>query len=83
MDEPVGRRCEMGCETWPDKALYAHCLRCGEPTRRVRGRVTPLSDEEAESILKAVAFERYYERWCAARRQPVEGPLSDLSGIKL
>lgn len=69
-----GRRCELGCESWPDKAMYSKCPECGEPTTRY-SNMSPLPDEEAESILLHKQFEAYYERWCIQRNQPVEGPL--------
>jgi hypothetical protein len=69
------RRCDIGCESWPDKAIFSTCLDCGEPTERV-GNIEPtISDEDAEVRLLYVQFDRYYERWCAAKGQPVEGPL--------
>jgi hypothetical protein len=60
-DENVGRRCEMGCETWPDDTLYSICPNCEEPTRRFT-RMSPLSAEEALSKKKHADF----ERWCEA-----------------
>lgn len=68
------RRCPMGCESWPDKALYQKCPICGEATKRSRNG-QPLSDEEAEMKLSYMEFEKHYERYCALRGQPVDGPL--------
>lgn len=70
----AGRRCDIGCESWPDKAIYQTCPVCGEKTTRY-SNLTPLPDDEAERVLLMKQFDRYYERWCAQRGQPVEGPL--------
>lgn len=51
----------MGCESWPDEALYTRCPRCGEPTTR-HTNLYPLDSEEAASILSHIEFEKYYER---------------------
>lgn len=69
-----GRRCALGCESWPDQMIYSTCPDCGGKTERARN-LEPISEEEAEARLSHVQFERYYERYCAARNQPVEGPL--------
>jgi hypothetical protein len=66
----------MGCATWPDKGIYSKCCVCGEEAERVRG-VTPMTDDEAQSILLHHEFERYYERYCAERGIPVDGPLPE------
>lgn len=58
--QKVGRRCALGCETWPDDTQYTLCPSCGEPTKRFRG-VLPLDDAEAESIKNHANFERYLE----------------------
>lgn len=71
---PWTRRCAMGCESWPDKALYLRCPICGEETKRASNG-TPLSPEEAERKLSFLEFEIYYARYCALRGQPVDGPL--------
>lgn len=67
MDKPaastrVSRRCEMGCESWPDdKKEYGVCPRCGEKTKRY-SNMTPLSEDEARSIKNHILF----EEWCEA-----------------
>lgn len=71
----LGRRCAIGCETWPDEPLYSKCPTCGESTRRVRG-VQPLPKDEAQSLLLHANFETYYERYCMKRGQTVDGPLA-------
>lgn len=69
-DQPrLGRRCDMGCETWPDEAEYARCPVCEEPTSRYRD-VHPLSPEDAQSKVNHIKFERYYEDRCARRGVP-------------
>lgn len=59
-DRGLGRRCAIGCQTWPDHKQYALCPTCGERTRRFRG-VSPLSEEEAQSIKNHADFETYLE----------------------
>lgn len=71
---PWTRRCSMGCESWPDEALYARCPICGEKTRRGPNG-NPLSTEDAVRKLSFIEFETYYARYCALRGQPVDGPL--------
>lgn len=64
----------MGCESWPDQILYQRCPICGEETQRFsNGR--PLPDDEAELKLSHIEFEKHYERHCALRGQPLDGPL--------
>jgi hypothetical protein len=56
----IGRRCEIGCETWPDVGAYRVCPECGEPTTRYRGEnIRPISEEEALPRL----FEAFYREW--------------------
>lgn len=74
----MGRRCSLGCETWPDEMVYRKCYICGEETRRVRGEsVEPLSKSEAMKIALYHEFEAYYERRCRRLGIPVEGPLPE------
>jgi hypothetical protein len=70
----LGRRCSLGCETWPDQMLYQTCLICEEKTRRV-SNVTPLPVEDAMAIYLHRRFEKFYELYCAERGQSVDGPL--------
>lgn len=59
----------MGCQTWPDSDDFKVCPQCGDATRRYRG-VQPLSLEEAESVVKHIDFELYYDNWCARNNVP-------------
>jgi hypothetical protein len=63
--DAIGRRCAMGCETWPDDQQYALCPTCQERTRRCRN-VQPLHPAEALSKKRHADF----ERWCAANGRP-------------
>jgi hypothetical protein len=63
----IGRRCKMGCSTWPDKSTYSLCPSCGEATFRFSG-ITPLTDEQASFVVKQLEFEDFYENeWPALR----------------
>jgi hypothetical protein len=73
----AGRRCSIGCQNWPDEMIFRHCAICGELTTRINNIEPDLEREEAISLLKEHLFERYYERWCAQRGVPVDGPLPD------
>lgn len=75
-----GRRCDNGCESWPDHPLYETCPRCDEHTKRF-SNLTPLDHDEAQSIYLHIAFEAYYEERCATLGVPVEGPLVGPDGI--
>lgn len=77
-----GRRCEIGCESWPDEAIYDPCPTCGQKTTRYRN-LTPLPADEARSILLHEQFERYYERRCHRLGIPVEGPLPERKSTSL
>lgn len=68
------RRCDVGCETWPDDSDFKRCPVCGEKTDRFsNGR--PLDMDEAQAIKRAREFEHFYARWCKDQDQPVEGDL--------
>lgn len=67
----LGRRCDMGCETWPDDDDYARCPQCGEPTTRYRD-VHPLDADDARSKRLHIEFERFYAERCERRGVPVE-----------
>lgn len=60
MSELLGRRCAMGCQSWPDDEAYATCPICEELTRLYRG-INPLSEKDAASLANKANFERYYE----------------------
>lgn len=71
-----GRRCALGCESWPDKLDFQKCLRCGEPTTRY-SNLTVMPLDEAEALLHRARFNAYYARRCAERHIPVAGALPD------
>jgi hypothetical protein len=71
-----GRRCELGCESWPDTLEFKTCLRCGQPTERF-SNLTPLSMDEARRLLNQARFNAYYSRRCEERHIPVAGALPD------
>lgn len=56
----VGRRCAMGCETWPATAEFESCPTCRAPTRLYRS-VHPIADEEAMSLLRHAEFDEFYD----------------------
>ncbi len=72
-----GRRCDLGCESWPDELIYQKCPVCGEPTARYTN-LNPVDPDEARSVIRHKAFERFYEVHCQKKGQPVEGPLLSL-----
>jgi hypothetical protein len=78
----LGRRCSLGCETWPNTEEYALCPQCGSPTSKFRG-VEPLDEEEARSLKLHFEFEKFYEKWCRDREQPLEGPLEEPTEISI
>jgi hypothetical protein len=69
-----GRRCDAGCETWPDEAIYVRCPVCGEETERW-SNLEPLDADEARTILLYAQFEIYYARRCERLGIPADGPL--------
>lgn len=75
MKQP-GRRCGICCESWPDEPIYSKCPQCGEQTKRFNN-LEPMPSAEAKSILLHKQFETYYERRCARRGMPADGPLPE------
>jgi len=73
------RRCDLGCEAWPDLHLYTRCLICGNDTIR-QSDLEPLDEAEARAILLHLQFEIYYERRCRRLGIPVDGDLPDELG---
>lgn len=67
-----GRRCEIGCESWPDDKAYETCPKCDEPAKRYKN-LTPLDESEA----KHEAFEVFYAKRCERLGIPVDGPLPE------
>lgn len=76
-----GRRCDLGCESWPDELIYQKCPTCGEPTTRY-SNLDPVSDEEGRAAIRVAAFERFYEAHCQERGIPVEGDLPHSAEIE-
>lgn len=75
-----GRRCSMGCETWPDDPLFTTCSICGEKTRRVGNGQPTVSFEDARLAKLHELFEEFYARRCEKLGIPAEGPL-DLDSL--
>jgi hypothetical protein len=71
-----GRRCDLGCESWPDDPKYKTCPACGEPAPRYHN-LSPLTMTEAERFRKNALFEEFYETRCIARGISADGPLPD------
>jgi hypothetical protein len=70
--EKWARRCDTGCETFPDDMEFKRCPICGEVTERFsNGR--PIDMEEAMSIKNHATFEKIYEKHCKMLGQPYEG----------
>lgn len=70
-----GRRCDMGCESWPnDSVKYGVCPQCGMETSCF-SNLHPLTKDEAEQRVKEIEFERVYEEHCARLGQTVDGPI--------
>jgi hypothetical protein len=69
-----GRRCDLGCASWPDSDEYNECPTCGEATTRF-GNLTPLPDDEARTITLKIKFDEFYEARCIERGIPTDGPL--------
>ena len=69
------RRCDIGCESWPDDPIFTTCTYCGEQTRRVRNATPTVEFEEARSIKLHELFDLFYERRCEAKGIPSEGPM--------
>ena len=55
-----GRRCDLGCASWPDDERYEKCPICGEEAERF-SNLEPLTESEAAHAV----FEHFYEKWDA------------------
>lgn len=55
----IGRRCSMGCETWPDDEVYRVCPECGQDTKRYRGVTVSIEEPQASHR----RFEAFYNEW--------------------
>lgn len=73
-DRRWGRRCDIGCESWPDSDEYDVCPCCGEETTRY-SNVLPIDEDDAQALKATLFFEGFYEDYCATHGQPVDGPL--------
>lgn len=63
----AGRRCSMGCASWPDHKDFYVCPSCGEPTTKY-SNLYPLDLDEALSRKRHIDFEYFYENdWPAQR----------------
>ena len=71
-----GRRCDLGCESWPDEPIYSTCPACGEATKQYTN-LTPLDPEDAQRFLLLAQFEEFYARRCALRGISVDGPIPE------
>lgn len=69
-----GRRCDLGCESWPDDAEYKVCPICSCEAPRF-SNLRPLDKKEAAKAKARIEFEVFYEKHCEELGQPVEGPL--------
>ena len=70
------RRCDIGCESWPDEPIFGHCAVCGESTTRFSNIDPTVDRDEARSLKLHELFEKYYERRCLKLGIPVDGPLA-------
>lgn len=69
-----GRRCTMGCESWPDSNDYQRCPICLEETVRY-ANLFPLPADEARSMVNHMTFDVYYHERCEKIGLPPDGPL--------
>lgn len=77
----AARRCDMGCESWPDEPIFATCSHCGEPTRRISNGEPTITVEEAKVLKLYDLFDRFYERRCERLGIKADGPLSDADAL--
>jgi hypothetical protein len=69
-----GRRCDIGCTSWPDDDKYDICPICKEETERF-SNLQPIEEDEAASLVNHLEFEEYYQDRCDRRGLPAEGDL--------
>lgn len=71
-DEPrqqSGRRCDLGCESWPPDDEFENCPICGQPTTRY-SNLYPLPMDEAMAMKRRLDFDDYYiHEWPEFREQ--------------
>ena len=70
----LARRCELGCESWPNLSAFETCPACGEATTLYR-EMEPLGIIEAQRLKNDLEFETYYSDRCDKRGIPTDGPL--------
>ena len=70
------RRCDIGCESWPDEMIFATCTYCGEKTTRYEKMEPTVSREKARSVKLHELFDKFYERRCEQLGIPADGPLT-------
>lgn len=54
-----GRRCDLGCESWPADDEFELCPICGQPTTRY-SNLYPLALDEALAIKLRLDFDDFY-----------------------
>ncbi len=55
-----GRRCDLGCESWPPDDEFETCPICGQSTTRY-SNLYPLPMDEALKIKHRLDFDDFYE----------------------
>lgn len=64
-----GRRCDLGCESWPPDDEFENCPICGQPTTRY-SNLYPLDLDEALAIKGRLDFDDFYtHEWPELREQ--------------
>ncbi len=72
-----GRRCDLGCQSWPVTKEFNPCPVCGEPTETF-SNLQPLPLREAQQLKREIEFEEFYAGHCARQKQSVDGPLPEV-----
>jgi hypothetical protein len=75
-----GRRCDMGCESWPPTDAYKECPVCGEPTT-IYTNLYPVAEDEAESRVNHLLFEDFYENEWPSLRADFESRHPELAVV--
>ena len=66
----LGYHCDACGVDWPDDQEYQTCPKCQVATAHF-DHLSPLSEEEAISLMKHIQFESYYSDYCKKRNVPV------------